>query len=114
MEGFYSLIGLLHSLEYFCRSFTKLNRYKYASFSSAIIGTELNLICMKTKILMLLLGIVILFAGLCKKGDMVPLGAKGEEGEVGEKGAQGRKGEDGSVFLSAITVTAATLGKLGE
>lgn len=114
MEGFYSLIGLLHSLEYFCRSFTKLNLYKYTSFSSAIIGTELNLICMKTKILMLLLGIVILFAGACKKGDMGPQGPKGDQGEVGEKGAQGIKGADGSVFLSGATVPAATLGKIGD
>ncbi len=66
---------------------------------------------MKAKLLMIIMGVLLLLAGSCKKGDTGAVGPQGEKGDAGERGI---KGADGSTMHSGTVVPAASLGKNGD
>lgn len=69
---------------------------------------------MKTKFIILLLGIALLGSNSCKKGEAGPTGPEGKQGIQGIQGVTGVKGADGASIFSGTAVPTAEVGKNGD
>ncbi len=69
---------------------------------------------MKTRFLMLLLGIAIFGSSSCKKGEAGPEGKQGIQGIQGIQGVSGVKGADGASIFSGTAVPTTAVGKNGD